>query len=71
MPLPMPTGRCCAICCAVIRYPDAPLIIGSLDPCYSCTDRVTLIDVRKQKITTVPYKEIERYGLERTRSPLK
>ncbi|QTF09101.1 hydrogenase large subunit [Brenneria izadpanahii] len=50
---------------------DAPLIIGSLDPCYSCTDRVTLVDVRKQKITTVPYKEIERYGLERTRSPLK
>ncbi|EHD22284.1 MULTISPECIES: NADH-quinone oxidoreductase subunit C [Brenneria] len=50
---------------------DAPLIIGSLDPCYSCTDRVTLIDVRKQKITTVPYKEMERYGLERTRSPLK
>ncbi|MFC3396124.1 NADH-quinone oxidoreductase subunit C [Brenneria rubrifaciens] len=50
---------------------DAPLIIGSLDPCYSCTDRVTLIDVRKRKITTVPYKEMERYGLERTRSPLK
>ncbi|RLM23888.1 hydrogenase 3 large subunit [Brenneria alni] len=50
---------------------DAPLIIGSLDPCYSCTDRVTLIDVRKQKITTVPYKEMERYGLERTYSPLK
>ncbi|MCL2894451.1 NADH-quinone oxidoreductase subunit C [Brenneria tiliae] len=50
---------------------DAPLIIGSLDPCYSCTDRVTLIDVRKRKITTVPYKEMERYGLERTHSPLK
>ncbi|ACS85082.1 hydrogenase large subunit [Musicola paradisiaca] len=50
---------------------DAPLIIGSLDPCYSCTDRVTLVDVRKEKITTVPYKELERYGLERTRSPLK
>ena len=50
---------------------DAPLIIGSLDPCYYCTDRVTLVDVRKQKITTVPYKEIERYGRERTRSPLK
>jgi hydrogenase-4 component G len=29
------------------------------------------VDVRKKKITTVPYKEIERYGLERTRSPLK
>ncbi|WJV63961.1 hydrogenase large subunit [Pectobacteriaceae bacterium CE70] len=50
---------------------DAPLIIGSLDPCYSCTDRVTLVDVRTQKITTVPYKEMERYGLERTNSPLK
>ncbi|MET1513022.1 hydrogenase large subunit [Yersinia enterocolitica] len=50
---------------------DAPLIIGSLDPCYSCTDRVTLVDVRKQKSVTVPYKEIERYGIERTHSPLK
>lgn len=50
---------------------DAPLIIGSLDPCYSCTDRVTLVDVRKRKSTTVPYKEIERYGLERRHSPLK
>jgi formate hydrogenlyase subunit 5 len=50
---------------------DAPLIIGSLDPCYSCTDRVTLVDVRKRKSVTVPYKEIERYGLERKDSPLK
>ncbi|WP_343529469.1 hydrogenase large subunit [Yokenella regensburgei] len=50
---------------------DAPLIIGSLDPCYSCTDRVTLVDVRKRKSTTVPYKEIERYGIERAQSPLK
>mgnify|MGYP000917511459 FL=1 len=50
---------------------DAPLIVASIDPCYSCTDRVTLIDVRKQKSTTVPYKEIERYGRERKDSPLK
>ncbi|MGL4858636.1 MAG: NADH-quinone oxidoreductase subunit C [Enterobacteriaceae bacterium] len=50
---------------------DAPLIIGSIDPCYSCTDRVTLIDVRKRKAKTVPYKEIERYGIERRHSPLK
>ncbi|BDH47702.1 hydrogenase 3 large subunit [Salmonella enterica subsp. enterica serovar Choleraesuis] len=50
---------------------DAPLIIGSLDPCYSCTDRVTLVDVKKRKSTTVPYKEIERYGIERRNSPLK
>lgn len=50
---------------------DAPLIIGSLDPCYSCTDRVTLVDVRKRKSVTVPYKEIERYGIERVNSPVK
>ena len=50
---------------------DAPLIIGSLDPCYSCTDRVTLVDIKKRKSTTVPYKEIERYGTERKNSPLK
>ncbi|KFX06648.1 hydrogenase 3 large subunit [Pectobacterium betavasculorum] len=50
---------------------DAPLIIGSLDPCYSCTDRVTLVDIKKRKSTTVPYKEIERYSIERKNSPLK
>lgn len=49
---------------------DAPLIIGSLDPCYSCTDRVTVIDVRKRSQIIVPYKEIERYGIERKNSPL-
>ncbi|OHX11931.1 hydrogenase 3 large subunit [Chromobacterium amazonense] len=50
---------------------DAPLIVASIDPCYSCTDRVTLVDVKKKKSTTVPYKEIERYGRERKDSPLK
>ena len=50
---------------------DAPLIVASIDPCYSCTDRVTLVDVNKGKSTTVPYQEIERYGRERKNSPLK
>lgn len=50
---------------------DAPLIIGSLDPCYSCTDRVTLVDINRRKAKTVPYQELERYGIERTHSPLK
>ena len=49
---------------------DAPLIIGSLDPCYSCTDRMTVVDVRKKTSIVVPYKEIERYGIERKNSPL-
>lgn len=50
---------------------DAPLIIGSLDPCYSCTDRMTVVDVRKKKSKVVPYKELERYSIERKNSPLK
>ncbi|GAA0342692.1 hydrogenase large subunit [Morganella psychrotolerans] len=49
---------------------DAPLIIGSLDPCYSCTDRVTLVDVKKRKAKTVAYKEIEQYSITRKNSPL-
>ncbi len=50
---------------------DAAVIVGSLDPCYSCTDRVTFVDVRKKNAKTVPYKEIERYSRERKNSPLK
>lgn len=50
---------------------DAAVIIGSLDPCYSCTDRVTVVDVRKARSRTIPYAEVERYGRERKNSPLK
>ncbi|MGE5249596.1 MAG: NADH-quinone oxidoreductase subunit C [Bacteroidota bacterium] len=50
---------------------DAALIVASIDPCYSCTERVTVVDVRKRKATIVPYKEMERYCIERKDSPLK
>ena len=50
---------------------DAPLIVGSIDACYSCTDRVTVIDVRKARAKTIAYEEMERYCRERTNSPLK
>jgi formate hydrogenlyase subunit 5 len=50
---------------------DAALIVASIDPCYSCTERVTVVDVRKKKATIVPYKEMERYCIERKDSPLK
>jgi hypothetical protein len=50
---------------------DAPLIVASIDPCYSCTERVTVVDVRKKKVTIIDYKELERYGRERKNSPLK
>ncbi|WP_108649454.1 hydrogenase large subunit [Dongshaea marina] len=50
---------------------DAPLIIGSLDPCYSCTDRVTIVDTKKKRSKTIPYKAIEQYSVNRKNSPLK
>jgi hydrogenase-4 component G/formate hydrogenlyase subunit 5 len=50
---------------------DAPLIIGSLDPCYSCTDRVTIVDTKKRRSQTIPYKAIEQYSVTRQHSPLK
>jgi len=34
---------------------DAPIIIGSVDPCYSCTDRVILVDVNKGKNLIINY----------------
>lgn len=50
---------------------DVPLIVDSLDPCYSCTERVTVIHVRKKKAKSVSYKELENYCRERKYSPLK
>ncbi|CAG0937116.1 hydrogenase, group IVa [Thermoflexales bacterium] len=50
---------------------NAPLIVASIDPCYSCTERVTIIDIRKKKAQVVAYKELERYCRERKHSPLK
>jgi hypothetical protein len=52
-------------------FSDAPLIVASIDPCYSCTERVTVVDVRKKSVKTVAYKELERYCIERKDSPLK
>ena len=36
---------------------DVSLMIGSVDPCDTCTDRMTVVDVRKKKSKVVPYKE--------------
>jgi formate hydrogenlyase subunit 5 len=50
---------------------DVPLIIANIDPCYSCTDRVTVVDVRKRDARIVAYDDLERYCRQRTDSPLK
>ena len=50
---------------------DAALIVGSLDPCYSCTERVTIVDVNKRTEKTLTKKQLEDYCHDRTHSPLK
>lgn len=34
---------------------DFPLIVGSLDPCYSCTERVLLVDAKTGKTVSISY----------------
>jgi Ni,Fe-hydrogenase III large subunit len=50
---------------------DAALIVGSLDPCYSCTERVTIVDVNKRSETVLTKKQLEDYCRDRRHSPLK
>lgn len=38
---------------------DAALIVCSLDPCYSCTDRVTLTDIKSGKSRVISDKELK------------
>ena len=38
---------------------DAAVVIGSIDPCYSCTDRVTIVDIKKRKQKVLTKQEFE------------
>lgn len=50
---------------------DAAVIVGSMDPCYSCTDRVTVVDVDSRKSRVLTKSQLEDYAYNRTHSPLK
>jgi len=39
---------------------DAPIILASIDPCFSCTDRVTVVDTRKKSEKTITFSELSR-----------
>ncbi len=49
---------------------DAAIIVGSMDPCYSCTDRVTVVDVNKKSSTVLTKEQLESYCCRRAYSPL-
>ncbi|MGI6216212.1 MAG: NADH-quinone oxidoreductase subunit C [Coriobacteriales bacterium] len=50
---------------------DAALIVGSIDPCYSCTERVSIVDVKKHTEKVLTKQQLEDYSRTRKHSPLK
>ena len=50
---------------------DAALIVCSLDPCYSCTERVTVVDVKTKKAKILTNKDLKNYCRNLSDSPLK
>ncbi|WP_370520439.1 NADH-quinone oxidoreductase subunit C [Thermococcus sp. LS2] len=46
---------------------DAPLIISSMDPCYSCTERVQIIDVETGKVRILREEEFNRLSIKASR----
>ena len=46
---------------------DAPLIIASIDPCYSCTERVQIVDVDTGKMKVLTEAEFNRLSMDYSR----
>ncbi|CAB50378.1 hydrogenase large subunit [Pyrococcus abyssi] len=46
---------------------DAPLIIASIDPCYSCTERVQIVDVRSGKVKVLTESEFNELSIKRSK----
>ena len=50
---------------------DAALIVCSLDPCYSCTERVTVVDVKSKKSKILTNADLKNFARTQKDSPLK
>ncbi len=46
------------------RVADAPLIIASIDPCYACTERVQIVDVKTGKVKVLNEAEFNELSIE-------
>ena len=46
---------------------DAPLIIASIDPCYSCTERVQIVDVESGKVRILKEEEFNKLSIKASR----
>ncbi|NCD11671.1 MAG: hydrogenase large subunit [Epsilonproteobacteria bacterium] len=50
---------------------DAALIVCSLDPCYSCTERVTVVDMKSKKSKILTHADLKNFARTQKESPLK
>ncbi|AHF80868.1 hydrogenase large subunit [Thermococcus paralvinellae] len=46
---------------------DAPLIVASIDPCYSCTERVQIVDVESGKVRVLSEEEFNKLAIKASR----
>ncbi len=42
---------------------DAPLTIASIDPCFSCTDRIQVVDISSGRRRIISFKELQKYNI--------
>ncbi len=42
---------------------DAPLTIASIDPCFSCTDRIQVVDISSGKRRIISFRELRKYNI--------
>jgi len=50
---------------------DAPLIVCSLDPCYSCTERITVVNVKSGRSKVIDKEQLKNYAKTLKDSPIK
>jgi len=50
---------------------DAALIVCSLDPCYSCTERVTVVDINSKKSKILTNNDLKEFSKTLKNSPMK
>lgn len=50
---------------------DAAIIVCSLDPCYSCTERVTVVDIKSKKSKILTNKDLKEFSRTLKNSPMK
>ncbi|HOO72154.1 MAG TPA: NADH-quinone oxidoreductase subunit C [Spirochaetota bacterium] len=42
------------------QFGDFPIILGSIDPCFSCTDRVQVVNIKSGKVNVMSQRDLEK-----------